>query len=158
MQSESSPIARHLHLRSSSICKPLRFSVSTIILVRRLVDPLFCLLLASVCSYICITAPEHIVKSLSSQSPMLVDLYPSCQVSIALQLSVYYRLMLPSSMKIHPVFHVSLLDPYKPSTILDRTQDPLPPVVVDDELEWEVEEILDSRSVVANYTTKSVGN
>jgi Chromo (CHRromatin Organisation MOdifier) domain len=48
-------------------------------------------------------------------------------------------------MKIHPVFHVSLLDPYKSSTIPDRTQDPLPPVVVDDELEWEVEEILDSK-------------
>jgi transposase InsO family protein len=56
-----------------------------------------------------------------------------------------YRLKLPSSMKVHPVFHVSLLDPYKSSTIPDRTQDPPPPVVVDDELEWEVEEILDSK-------------
>jgi hypothetical protein len=56
-----------------------------------------------------------------------------------------YRLKLPLSMKIHPVFHVSLLDPYKSSTIPDRTQDPSPPVVVNDELEWEVGEILDSR-------------
>jgi len=56
-----------------------------------------------------------------------------------------YRLKLPSSMKIHPVFHVSLLDAYKPSTIPNRIQDPPPPVVVDDELEWEVEEVLDSK-------------
>jgi len=48
-------------------------------------------------------------------------------------------------MKVYPVFHISLLDPYKPLTIPNRTQDPLPPVVVNDELEWEVEEILDSR-------------
>ena len=48
-------------------------------------------------------------------------------------------------MKTHPVFHVSLFDPYNPSTIPDRIQGPPPPVVVDDELEWEVEEVLDSR-------------
>jgi hypothetical protein len=56
-----------------------------------------------------------------------------------------YRLKLSPSMKIHPVFHVSLLDPYKSSAIPDRIQDPPPPVVVDYELEWEVEEILYSR-------------
>ena len=37
-----------------------------------------------------------------------------------------------------------LLDPYKSSTIPDRTQDP-PTPIVDDELERELEEILDSR-------------
>ena len=55
-----------------------------------------------------------------------------------------YRLDLPSSMKIHSVFHVSLLEPYKPSTIPGRTQEPPPPVVINDENEWEVEDILDS--------------
>ena len=55
-----------------------------------------------------------------------------------------YRLDLPSSMKIHPVFHISLLEPYKPSTIPGRTREPPPPIVIDNEEEWEVEEILDS--------------
>jgi hypothetical protein len=49
-----------------------------------------------------------------------------------------------STCDIHAVFHVSLLD-NKQSTIPDRAQDPPPPVVVDGELEWEVEEILDSK-------------
>jgi hypothetical protein len=57
-----------------------------------------------------------------------------------------YRLDLPKSMKIHPVFHVSLLEPYKQSTIPGRIVEELPPpVVVEDESEYEVEEILDSK-------------
>src|SRR5213078_2283608 len=56
-----------------------------------------------------------------------------------------YRLQLPSSMKIHPVFHVSLLDRYVESDIPARIQPPPPSVVVDNEVEYEVEEVLDSK-------------
>ena len=56
-----------------------------------------------------------------------------------------FRLQLPATMRIHPVFHVSLLEPVQPNDIPGRTQDPAPPVVVDDHEEFEVEEVLDSR-------------
>ena len=58
---------------------------------------------------------------------------------------VAYRLELPPSIKIHPVFHVSLLEPYKDSTIYGRLQAPPPPIEVDGAEEFEVLEILDSR-------------
>jgi len=42
------------------------------------------------------------------------------------------------------MFHVSLLQPYHTSTILGRIHDPPPPIKVDGEHEYEVEDILDS--------------
>ena len=49
-------------------------------------------------------------------------------------------------MKIHPVFHISLLELHKESNIPTRIQPPPPPVVVEPESEWyEVQEILDSK-------------
>ena len=56
-----------------------------------------------------------------------------------------YRLDLPHQMKLHNVFHVSLLEPYHANTLPHRVQPPPPPVIVDDEIEYEVKEILDSR-------------
>jgi hypothetical protein len=58
---------------------------------------------------------------------------------------VAFRLELPASMKIHDVFHVSLLEKYIPSPIPGRHVEPPPPVVVEGELEYEVDAILDSR-------------
>ena len=56
-----------------------------------------------------------------------------------------YKLQLPSSMKIHNVFHVSLLERYTPSTIPNRKQLPPPPVHIPTSGTWyEVQEILDS--------------
>ena len=58
-----------------------------------------------------------------------------------------YKLKLPPSMKlIHPVFPVIKLDRYEEDPIPGRRPDPPPePEIIDDEPEWEVEEILDSR-------------
>jgi len=56
-----------------------------------------------------------------------------------------YRLELPADWRIHPVFHVALLEPYRASDIPGRVQDPLPAVDVDGQEEFEVETVLDSR-------------
>ena len=56
-----------------------------------------------------------------------------------------YRLQLPPSMKIHNVFHVDRLEPYVANTIPNRVQPPPPPVEVESDLEYEVEQILDSK-------------
>ena len=58
-----------------------------------------------------------------------------------------YRLRLPHRMKqLHPVFNIVKLTPAPDDPITGRkTEDHPPPIVIDGELEWEVEEILDSR-------------
>lgn len=57
-----------------------------------------------------------------------------------------FRLQLPDSMKIHPVFHVSLLEKYHPNTLPGRdTPQPPDPVIRDDgRVAYVVESILDS--------------
>ena len=57
-----------------------------------------------------------------------------------------WTLRLPDSMRaIHPVFHVSMLEPCTPNSIPDRIQPPPPPVLIDGEPEYEISEILDSK-------------
>jgi hypothetical protein len=56
-----------------------------------------------------------------------------------------FLIKLQSSMKIHHVFHVSLLKPYQRSTILGKIHDPPPPIEVNGEQKYEMEDILDSR-------------
>ena len=59
-----------------------------------------------------------------------------------------YRLQLPPTLSIHPVFHVSLLDPYTPNPFPGRTQPPPPPFIAEDGgEEFVVKAILDSRRV-----------
>jgi hypothetical protein len=48
-------------------------------------------------------------------------------------------------MNIHPMFHVSLLQPYHVSTIPRKTHEPPPPIIVDGEQEYKLKEILNSR-------------
>ena len=50
-------------------------------------------------------------------------------------------------MRIHPVFHVRLLEPYHANKIEGRTQPPPLPEIIDGEPEYEVREVLDSRIV-----------
>ncbi|MBW0570660.1 hypothetical protein O181_110375 [Austropuccinia psidii MF-1] len=57
-----------------------------------------------------------------------------------------YHLKLPSQWKsIHPVFHTSLLETVKTSTIPNQHQEPPPSIIIKEEEEWEVSEILDSK-------------
>lgn len=57
-----------------------------------------------------------------------------------------FTLRLPDSMRaIHPVFHVSQLEPTSESTIPNRIQTPPTAVEVEGELEFEIAEILDSK-------------
>ena len=69
------------------------------------------------------------------------------------------KLDIPASMKSHPVFHVSLLEPAA-SNPLARQKQPAPPsTIVDDNVEFEVEEILDSKLVrkTLKYLVRWVG-
>src|SRR6266436_1106778 len=46
---------------------------------------------------------------------------------------------------IHPVFHVSQIEPAIPNVIPNRNQPPPPPIVIDGQPEFEIGEILDSK-------------
>src|SRR5882724_230173 len=61
-------------------------------------------------------------------------------------LSHAFRLGLPLTLsRIHPVFHVSLLQPTNASSIPNRLTDPPLPIELDNSSEWEVDRILDSK-------------
>ena len=74
---------------------------------------------------------------------------------------VTYQLTLPEQWKIHPVFHVDLLTPYKETTFHGTNYTRPPPDLINDEEEYEVEQILDSRIQGRNrkiqYLVKWVG-
>ena len=62
-------------------------------------------------------------------------------------------------MKVHPVFHISLLKPTSLDPLLGQLQPPLPPVIINEELEWEVDEIVNSKFVgkTLRYLVRWVG-
>jgi hypothetical protein len=57
---------------------------------------------------------------------------------------VTFQLKLLDSMKIHLMFHVSLLEPYHALTIPRRICEPPPPIEVDGEQKYEVKDVLNS--------------
>jgi hypothetical protein len=71
-----------------------------------------------------------------------------------------YKLDLPPQMNIHPVFHVSLLEPASNNPLQGQKQPNPPPVIIDNEEEYEVEDILDSRRRYrrVEYLVKWVGD
>ncbi|MBW0533270.1 hypothetical protein O181_072985 [Austropuccinia psidii MF-1] len=57
-----------------------------------------------------------------------------------------YHVKLPCIWKyIHPVLHISLLEPVKTLEIPDWHQEPPSPILFEEEEEWEVSQILDSK-------------
>lgn len=72
-----------------------------------------------------------------------------------------YRLDLPKTMKVHPVFHVSMLEPVASDPLPNQKKVTPPPIIVDGELEFHVEEILDARvsrnSTQPQYLVKWTG-
>ncbi|SJL06862.1 uncharacterized protein ARMOST_10204 [Armillaria ostoyae] len=59
-----------------------------------------------------------------------------------------YKLKLPPHWKIHPCFNKKLLTPYTPPTFPNQEQPPPPPLpdLIDNKEQWEIEEVLDSKT------------
>jgi hypothetical protein len=66
-----------------------------------------------------------------------------------------FKLAISERWKIHPVFHVSILEPYRTSIRPGREQQPEEPEEVEGDLEWEVEKIV--RSEIISYTRRVSG-
>ncbi len=60
-------------------------------------------------------------------------------------LPVNYRLKLPTQWSIHDIFHINLLTPYHETMIHGPNYSRPPPDLIDNQEEYEVEKILDSR-------------
>jgi len=56
-----------------------------------------------------------------------------------------YKLNLPDTMKIHNTIHISLLEPYEDNKLPSQRQEPPPPIIMEGEPEYELEEIIDAR-------------
>ena len=71
-----------------------------------------------------------------------------------------YKLNLLTSMKCHPVFHISFLKPTATNPLKLRKRPPPPPIVVNDEQENNAEEVVDSKHICKKpyYQVQWVGH
>src|ERR1700689_4796576 len=88
---------------------------------------------------------KNIKSDRPSQKLDVKRLDPFKILEIVGESQVAFKLELPSQMRIHPVFHASLLEPYKANTLPNRVQPTPPAIVIEDELEYVVDRILDSK-------------
>ena len=56
-----------------------------------------------------------------------------------------YRVDFPADIEVHPVRHISVLEPAANDLYPGQVVQPPPPVEIDGEEEWEVEEVLDAK-------------
>ena len=87
---------------------------------------------------------EHIATIAPSKklSPKFLGPFPI----IAKISDLVYRLKLPSTLRIHNVFHVCVLERYQEDTIPGRKRIPPPPIITPEgDTEWEVFRIVDSQ-------------
>jgi hypothetical protein len=93
---------------------------------------------------------DHKLRSFSGISQKLLPKFVGPFKIVKVVSPVAYELELPSSMKIHPVFHVSKLRKYVPNdSVAFPTREHIirpAPDMVDGQEEYEVEEIVDKRS------------
>ncbi|MBW0563567.1 hypothetical protein O181_103282 [Austropuccinia psidii MF-1] len=57
----------------------------------------------------------------------------------------YHLKLLSQWESIHPPFQISLLEPFKTSTILNWHEEPPPPIIIEEEEEWKVSQIPHSK-------------
>ncbi|KAJ1034253.1 hypothetical protein NDA18_001117 [Ustilago nuda] len=56
-----------------------------------------------------------------------------------------YRITLPSNLRVHDVFHVSMLEPARTSSLPQRAEQPTIPPLPDEDLDFEVKALIDKR-------------
>ena len=66
-----------------------------------------------------------------------------------------FKIAISPTWRIHPIFHVLLLEPYRTSIQEEREQPPREPEEIDSDLELEVERIV--KSEIISYTRKVWG-
>ena len=66
-----------------------------------------------------------------------------------------YHIKLPNTFKgVHPIFHISQLEPACPNRFNHQHQEPLPPVDVKGEKEYKIDEIVDLKYCKFGHTCK----